>query len=92
MEKMGSLGELGGLSFPKSTDGALAGSQREHPLDNAKNLWYNTDMNITHNTPPTFAQAPTGFYDCGYGFWTYSRRAVRNGFAGWAFTFRKDNK
>ena len=40
---------------------------------------------VDANTRPNLKDYPQGYVECEGGFWTYSRRAVRAGRAGWMF-------
>jgi len=51
------------------------------------------DMKKKDSNRPNLKDYPTGYVVCESGFWTYSRRAVRNGRSGWMFhKTTKDNK
>ena len=47
---------------------------------------------IDANTRPSLKDYPSGYAECEGGFWTYSRRAVRSGCAGWVFHKRVKNE
>lgn len=43
-------------------------------------------------TRPNLKDYPSGYVECEGGYWTYSRRAVRSGRAGWMFHKRIKNE
>lgn len=40
---------------------------------------------VANNKKPNLKDHPSGYVKCNNGFWTYSRRAARNGREGWMF-------
>lgn len=40
---------------------------------------------VSKDIRPNLKDFPKGYVECEDGYWTYSRRAVRSGSAGWMF-------